>query len=162
MESELNIKVQKVDEMLSLNNGLKFLLSVQQPFTYSESEGYSNLSLENPCLFVNIGSGVSILKIDQSEFSRVSGTCVGGGTLLGIASYILKTSSYEEILALAAQGTEANVDLLMNDIYGSDINPKYKDIIAVSLGKIAMARDLNFAREDIARSLVNMIAYNIG
>ena len=50
----------------------------------------------------------------------------------------------------------------MNDIYGADINPAFKDIIAVSLGKIAMAKDLNFAREDIARSLVNMIAYNIG
>ena len=54
------------------------------------------------------------------------------------------------------------MDLLMHDIYGADINPAFKDIIAVSLGKIAMAKDLNFAREDIARSLVNMIAYNIG
>ena len=28
MESELNVKVQKVDEMLSLNKGLQFLISM--------------------------------------------------------------------------------------------------------------------------------------
>mgnify|MGYP000178908408 CR=1 FL=1 len=49
----------------------------------------------------------------------------------------------------------------MHDIYGEESIDQ--DIVAVGLGKVAMAASTaDFRREDIARSLVNMIAYNIG
>ncbi len=51
--------------------------------------------MEMPCLFVNVGPGVSILKITEEGYTRISGTCVGGGTLFGLASYILKTNSFD-------------------------------------------------------------------
>ncbi len=42
----------------------------------------SKQSSDYPFLFVNIGSGVSILKIDaNNKFERITGTSVGGGTL---------------------------------------------------------------------------------
>jgi pantothenate kinase len=38
-----------------------------------------------PYLLVNIGSGVSIIKVTSSEtYERISGTSLGGGTLWGL------------------------------------------------------------------------------
>jgi type II pantothenate kinase len=49
-----------------------------------------------PCLLVNIGSGVSIIKIDEDgSFERVSGTSLGGGTLWGLLSLLTGASSFD-------------------------------------------------------------------
>ena len=51
---------------------------------------------------MSIGSDVSMIEVkDENNFKRVSGTCVGGGTLLCLAKYILKVQSYEELLELS-------------------------------------------------------------
>ncbi len=52
-----------------------------------------------PCLLVNIGSGVSIVKVDEDgSFERVSGTSVGGGTLWGLLSLITDANSFDGVL----------------------------------------------------------------
>ena len=44
-----------------------------------------------PYLLVNIGSGVSILKVEsEEEFERVGGTATGGGTFWGLGSLLTK------------------------------------------------------------------------
>jgi type II pantothenate kinase len=49
-----------------------------------------------PCLLVNIGSGVSIVKVDEDgSFERVSGTSVGGGTLWGLLSLLTDANSFD-------------------------------------------------------------------
>lgn len=49
-----------------------------------------------PCLLVNIGSGVSILKVDQDgNFERVSGTSLGGGTLWGLLSLLTPATTFD-------------------------------------------------------------------
>ena len=49
-----------------------------------------------PCLLVNIGSGVSIIKIDEDgKFERVSGTSLGGGTLWGLLSLLTPATSFD-------------------------------------------------------------------
>jgi type II pantothenate kinase len=49
-----------------------------------------------PCLLVNIGSGVSIVKIDEDgSFERVSGTSLGGGTLWGLLSLMTDATSFD-------------------------------------------------------------------
>lgn len=49
-----------------------------------------------PCLLVNIGSGVSIVKVDEDgSYERVSGTSVGGGTLWGLLSLLTDASSFD-------------------------------------------------------------------
>lgn len=49
-----------------------------------------------PCLVVNIGSGVSIVKVDEDgSFERVSGTSLGGGTLWGLLSLLTDASSFD-------------------------------------------------------------------
>lgn len=49
-----------------------------------------------PCLLVNIGSGVSIIKVDENgNFERVSGTSLGGGTLWGILSLLTPATTFD-------------------------------------------------------------------
>jgi type II pantothenate kinase len=49
-----------------------------------------------PCLLVNIGSGVSIIKVDEDgAFERVSGTSLGGGTLWGLLSLLTPATTFD-------------------------------------------------------------------
>lgn len=49
-----------------------------------------------PCLLVNIGSGVSVIKVDEDgSFERVSGTSLGGGTLWGLLSLLTGARSFD-------------------------------------------------------------------
>jgi type II pantothenate kinase len=54
-----------------------------------------------PCLLVNIGSGVSIIKVDaDGSFERVSGTSLGGGTLWGLLSLLTPATSFDGALII--------------------------------------------------------------
>ena len=55
-----------------------------------------NPSPQLPCLLVNIGSGVSVIKVDEDgNFERVSGTSLGGGTLWGLLSLLTPAGSFD-------------------------------------------------------------------
>lgn len=55
-----------------------------------------------PYLLVNVGSGVSILKVDgESQMTRVGGSSVGGGTFLGLCRLFTGAQSFEEAIRLA-------------------------------------------------------------
>lgn len=56
----------------------------------------TNLTPQLPCLLVNIGSGVSIIKVDEDgTFERVSGTSLGGGTLWGLLSLLTPAKTFD-------------------------------------------------------------------
>jgi type II pantothenate kinase len=56
----------------------------------------TNPTAQLPCLLVNIGSGVSIIKVDEDgKFERVSGTSLGGGTLWGLLSLLTPARSFD-------------------------------------------------------------------
>jgi type II pantothenate kinase len=68
-----------------------------------------------PCLLVNIGSGVSIIKIDEDgSFERVSGTSLGGGTLWGLLSMLTGASSFDGLLLLVAHAVHYAKHILRN------------------------------------------------
>ena len=77
--------------MESLTRGCIFLLKniPDEVFYFEEKSGpnFSSVCLMNPFpfLLVNIGSGISILKVESDQkFTRVGGTSIGGGTFWGI------------------------------------------------------------------------------
>ena len=56
----------------------------------------ANPTPQLPCLLVNIGSGVSIIKVDEDGgFERVSGTSLGGGTLWGLLSLLTPARTFD-------------------------------------------------------------------
>lgn len=78
-----------------------------------------------PYLVVNIGSGVSILKVTSpGKATRISGTSIGGGTYWGLCRLLTRCATYEEVLDIAERGDAGKVDMLVKDIYGGDCECK--------------------------------------
>jgi type II pantothenate kinase len=52
-------------------------------------------------MLVSIGSGVSMIKVSNSgQFERVSGTMIGGGTLVGLSNLLTGINDFDEISKL--------------------------------------------------------------
>ncbi|CAO1630150.1 unnamed protein product [Sympodiomycopsis kandeliae] len=137
----------------------------------------SNPTPKMPCLLVNIGSGVSIIKVDDyGKFERVSGTSLGGGTLWGLLSLLTDADSFDEMLELSERGDNSTVDMLVSDIYGqSGVLNAFglkSSTIASSFGKVfrknsggeggSEGRKKKFRPEDICKSLLYAVSNNIG
>jgi type II pantothenate kinase len=92
-----------------------------------------------PYLLVNIGSGVSMIKVSGPRtFARIGGTSLGGGTLWGLLSLLTGARTFDEMLAMAEKGDNAAVDMLVGDIYGADYGKigLKSSAIASSFGKV--------------------------
>ncbi|CAL1531849.1 unnamed protein product [Lymnaea stagnalis] len=119
-----------------------------------------------PYLVVNIGSGVSILSVrSKTDYNRVSGTSLGGGTFLGLCCLLTGCETFEEAIGLASQGDSRNIDKLVKDIYGGDYG-KFGlkgDTVACSFGQMISQEKRDAARkEDLARATLVTLTNNIG
>uniref|UniRef100_A0A7N0VEI0 pantothenate kinase n=1 Tax=Kalanchoe fedtschenkoi TaxID=63787 RepID=A0A7N0VEI0_KALFE len=172
-KEKLGISLDKEDEMDCLVSGANFLLKAvhQEAFTCLNGQkefvriDHSDLY---PYLLVNIGSGVSMIKVDgDGVFERVSGTSVGGGTFWGMGKLLTKCSSFDDLLEMSHKGNNRVIDMLVGDIYGGTDYAKVgltSTTIASSFGKaISDQKELaDYKSEDLARSLLRMISNNIG
>ncbi|GJP44935.1 hypothetical protein CLOM_g4333 [Closterium sp. NIES-68] len=170
---KLGVVLDKEDEMRCLVLGLNFLLrSIRdEAFTHLEGEKqFVEMHAGNifPYLLVNIGSGVSILKVDgPQQYERVSGTNLGGGTFWGLGSLLTGCKSFDKILELSQEGDNSAVDMLVGDIYGGLNYEKIglsASTIASSFGRVVGEQKqlADYRPEDIALSLLRMVSYNIG
>ncbi|TVU12146.1 hypothetical protein EJB05_45775 [Eragrostis curvula] len=83
------------------------------------SEHEKNGSDIFPYLFVNIGPGVSMVEVSsKGKFKRITGSHIGGGTILGLAKLLTGCSSFEEFLELSQRGNNESVDLTIKDLFG--------------------------------------------
>jgi type II pantothenate kinase len=173
----LGIELHKEDELKALVKGIDFMIHTCPNECYYlsayrfrcplEKTSYSSRDISYPYLVVNIGSGVSIMKVTgPSSFERVGGTSLGGGTFYGLCRALTGCTSFEEALRLAELGRHGVADLLVGDIYGSE---GYEGIglpantVAASFGKLVRGDALNeVRREDLAKAALVMITNNIG
>ncbi|CAI9300102.1 unnamed protein product [Lactuca saligna] len=172
-KEKLDISLDKVEEMSSLVSGANFLLKAvpSEAFTYVNGQrNYVKIDHNDlyPYLLVNIGSGVSMIKVDgDGKYERVSGTSVGGGTFWGLGKLLTKCKSFDDLLEMSHQGNNRVIDMLVGDIYGGMDYLKIglsSTAIASSFGKaISENKELEeYKPEDVARSLLRMISNNIG
>jgi len=170
IKKDLKLSLHKFDELDSLIGGMQFIdnNNPRELYYYDKSAQKVSFDFTNPFpfLLVNIGSGVSILAVrGPKDYSRVSGTSLGGGTFLGLSCLLTKCTSFEEALELAAKGDHTNIDKLVRDIYGGDYL-KFGlpgDIVASSFGQMNLDGKVESAkREDLARATLMMITNNIG
>ena len=119
-----------------------------------------------PFMLVNIGSGVSILSVQgPDDYKRVYGTSLGGGTFLGLCCLLTGCNTFEEAMALAAQGDNKKADKLVKDIYGGDYERfgLSGDTVASSFGQMNCPEKRKDAKaEDLARATLVTITNNIG
>jgi type II pantothenate kinase len=172
-KEKLGINLDKEDEMDCLVTGANFLLKAvpREAFMYiDEQKQFVEIDHNDlyPYLLVNIGSGVSMIKVDgDGKYERVSGTNLGGGTFWGLGKLLTKCKSFDELLELSHQGNNRVIDMLVGDIYGGMDYSKIgltSTAIASSFGRaISDTKELEeYKREDLARSLLRMISNNIG
>ena len=120
-----------------------------------------------PYLVVSIGSGVSIMKVNApGDFERVSGTSIGGGTYWGLCRLFTRCSTFEQVLELAEIGNNAEVDMLVSDIYGGNYDQMNLkgSMVASNFGKLVTEENPRdgLKEADLAISLLMMITNNIG
>ena len=85
-----------------------------------------------------MGSGVSIIKINSNDsFERISGTMIGGGTLVGLSNLLLNVKDFSKIQKLSKVGDYSVVDTLVGDIYEGRYENLDKDTVASSFGKVS-------------------------
>ncbi|RAL05148.1 pantothenate kinase [Aspergillus ibericus CBS 121593] len=192
LKAALNVNIIREDEMECLITGLDFFITEipNEVFTYSELEPMQFAEARPdvyPYLLVNIGSGVSMIKVSgPKQFQRVGGTHLGGGTFWGLMSLLTGARTFDDMLAMADRGDNSGVDMLVGDIYGMDytkIGLKHT-AIASTFGKVfRMKNDVEskvdgedtfqgeagqrngeptFQFEDMSRSLLYAISNNIG
>ncbi|RZC93895.1 hypothetical protein C5167_016591 [Papaver somniferum] len=140
-KERLGVNLDKEDEMDSLVAGANFLLKAihHEAFTHMDGQKEFVQIDENdlfPYLLVNIGSGVSIIKVDgNGSFQRVDGTHAGG--------------------ELSQRGDNKLIDLLVGDIDGKMDYSKIglsASTIASSFGKVVPEKRKlkDYCHEDIS------------
>ena len=87
---------------------------------------------------------------------HVTGSAVGGGTLIGLAKLILGTNDIHEIDQLALQGDAGQVDIMLSEAVGGEVGRLPAFANAVNLGKVD--RKNGFSQENLAAGLVRLVA----
>lgn len=138
-----------VDEMECIVRGV--LILAPSPLAY-------------PFLIVNIGSGISILCVESpGTYRRVSGSALGGSSLRGLAYLIAGVHSFPELIAMAGEGTNDHIDLLVGDIYGTDYDASNlpAEVVAGYFGKVFPKERVDYSREDLVFGVLQVICENI-
>ncbi|EPS26838.1 hypothetical protein PDE_01777 [Penicillium oxalicum 114-2] len=196
LKKALDVNILREEEMECLIIGLDFFITEipNEVFVYTENESEPMQFAEArpdvyPYLLVNIGSGVSMIKVSgPRQFERVGGTHLGGGTFWGLMSLLTGARTFDDMLAMADRGDNAGVDMLVGDIYGMDYTKigLKSTAIASTFGKVFRLKNaaergaedgeglihdeefersnggVTFRHEDMSRSLLYAISNNIG
>jgi type II pantothenate kinase len=121
-----------------------------RPIGEAQSVGRGGLALTGleAALVVSAGTGTSMISARRTskngetgfEFKHVTGSAVGGGTLLGLGKLLLGTSNPLEIGELASRGDPAGVDSTLVDVIGGGIGHLPADATAVNWAGLPSSR----------------------
>jgi type II pantothenate kinase len=151
LEQKLGGQALRVNEFAAWGNGAAELLKDAEVGT---ARRY---------LLVSLGTGTSVMLVDGMAVSRIGGTALGGGTVVGLGAAMLDRSDFSEIAALAGCGDRRRVDLLVSDIYQPGEIPLLGELTAASFGKLARLGDGQGtpAREDLAHAVMGLVGENV-
>ena len=134
-----------------------------------EAQGFDP---EEPYLLVSLGTGTSILCVEGDAISRVGGTALGGGTVLGLGAALTGVGDHDGLCRLAQEGERQHVDLRVSDIYGENEIPLPGETTAASFGKVlhraplasgteATGRGGAPGRSDLAAAVMGLVGENV-
>ena len=113
-----------------------------------------------PVLVVSAGSGTAVVAARGDQYTHVTGTAVGGGTLLGLSRLLLHTVDHDEIDGLALRGDPNTADLSLKDVVTGPIGSLPADATAVNFGRLSR-EEIAVSREDLAAALVTLVGQTI-
>lgn len=111
------------------------------------------------CIITNIGSGTSIHYKNGEEYSRVSGTGIGGGTLVGLSALMTGEYDYHTIAEHAKMGNRKKVDLMVADIFeGMEVPaPLDPDLTASNFGKVGLKSPRDYKKADLLATTMGLV-----
>jgi len=136
--------IQYIVEFEATLKGVKYLL---------QSEGKE----VNEAIITNIGTGTSIHYMNENEHKRISGTGIGGGTLVGLSALMTGITDFDEILAKAASGERHKIDLLVKDIYQGMDTPIDANLTASNFGKVGITDVMSYREEDKLATIQGLV-----
>jgi len=111
-------------------------------------------------LLTNVGTGTSIHYVDGPRHSRIGGTGVGGGTLLGLSAMTTGAKEFDEIVRLASAGSRNDIDLLVSHIYEGSTPPIPGELTASNFGRWLQTGGSD-RREDVLASIVGLVGETV-
>lgn len=108
-------------------------------------------------LVVSAGSGTAVIAVQDGHAHHVTGSAVGGGTLLGLGKLLIGTSDAQEIDDLALAGDSNKVDLTLIEATGGAIGKLPAEANAVNFGRVLSLETSDIAREDLAAGVVVLV-----
>jgi type II pantothenate kinase len=120
--------------------------------------GALELSGLSRAIVVSIGTGSAFVKATPDGVTRVGGSGVGGGTLLGLSRLLLHEEDVGRVSELAMKGDPGNVDLLVGAISAEDIPSLPKNATAANFGAV----NPTTRRADVALGITNLVAQTVG
>lgn len=114
-------------------------------------------------LVVSVGTGTSVMLVDGLSVTRVGGTALGGGTVMGLGSLLTGSPRFSHLAGLAAEGQRQNVDLRVSDIYRPGEIPLAGDLTAANFGKLHRpgASPSEPEKADLAHAIMGLVGENI-
>jgi type II pantothenate kinase len=111
---------------------------------------------DTPLLVVSAGSGTAVVSARGAEYAHVTGTGVGGGTMLGLGRLLLGTTDVAVIDAMALRGDPNGADLALRDVVSGPIGSLPADATAVNFGRLARQQHAA-TPDDLAAALVSLV-----
>lgn len=108
-------------------------------------------------LIVSAGSGTAVLAVRDSRAHHVTGSAVGGGTLLGLGKLLVGVNDPNELNDLALAGDSNKVDLTLIEATGGAIGTLPADANAVNFGRMASLGAADVTREDLAAGIAVLV-----
>lgn len=118
--------------------------------------GAAFLSGKREFVAASVGTGTAIASFKNGLAKHEGGTAVGGGTLEGLSKLLLACNAVEAH-ALALKGT-SRLDKSVKDIVGSGVGLVPGNATASNFGAVRP----NASKEDVARSLFNLVGETVG
>ncbi|EIJ81380.1 pantothenate kinase [Bacillus methanolicus PB1] len=106
-------------------------------------------------IIVNIGTGTSWFVAEKNNYTRIFGSGIGGGTLMGLGALLTGETDFSKLVELASNGNKGNVDLLVKDIYFPQEPPIDGNLTASNFAKGVI--NPNSSKEDKAAAVINII-----
>ncbi len=130
--------VHKIDEVRAIGRGGLALAGVDR------------------AIVTSAGSGTAVIAAGPEGSRHVTGSGVGGGTLVGLGRMLLGITDPHVLDTLASEGSATGLTLTIGEILGGAIGSLPADTTAVNFGRVARG-PVDASPADTAAALVNMV-----
>lgn len=111
-------------------------------------------------LIVSAGTGTACVYANKKTFKHITGTSLGGGTLLGLSKLLLNIVDPNKIDKLACKGSSKSTDFILKEVVSGKIGNLNPNSTAINFGKISFNKK-KLKKKDIASGLMSLLAQSI-